>query len=1091
MAQDLFSSSTRICFRHAIDPEPVVDALVCGGDNLEWNALLYQGASLAPNYQCILINSIGEGVAESDETTSLNFDVDTTANYYIHAYDGTCALSWGPKLITVPWMDLGEDIYVCDDENYQITPGQVSAELASAQDVNFDWIDNQSLTWGGPYPIITPDADPNPNTYSVTVTYTNSISLGCSLSDAFQIYRVECCDGNEVTLHNPDLEMLNDAINDVDPTTNGTIVISNETININGKLFINNHNLRLENCTLNMAEGSEIVVDRHLVLGLDGTLIQACGEKMWKGIRLLESATINNNGAPSEISDAEYAVTTRYRSRLVLDNFDEDAVSFDPYLIFKRNYISLFIPPSPTGALNDVELRLANLDFDADGVLNTPYLGQTNPVITGSKSFAGMVFNDVAGVIGLNNGVKNRIRYLGLNNGMILNNSTLMVTNSIFHDIQPDGTYAGSNGIGIHANGNGHVLSQRGLGAAAFVSSFDNCRTGISAAMMSLDIKNNRMTDVQTGISHLASWSRTVDISHNYINCSLRGIYSYNGNLSNTIHLHMNEIELDDPTGNTSSAGIMIDEKGIFGTADLQVFDNFVEVTSGGNGIALNSTKNSQVYDNDVNLYDEVNDVNGISLNSCLNANILSNEINGSSTSSNTQTAISVYATTFSHIDQNLTNATQIGLYFNEYCEATFMTCNDMFNHDYGTYVDHGGLFNHPHILAGNEWLGTITQGFEYSDALNYQIDFFTADDGTTEWPYTFTSLFFNDDVWVDCPIVPGPFPLNPVFDTLDYVISWRNLPMEEFEDEYNYMAKTNLYYKADLYPDSIPAESEIDSFYTANHNTTIVLFRSVDKRAATLFSIDSVQLHNVKTSDSLILVLFNEISFNDSLINSGVNANDSMILLEENNRRRESLYALVKLTYKLMSSIDSLNELYADSLSSENAIVSVSETIEVNQKIINSIFYATIAKGIFQFDSTQSVNIYSIAVQCPLAGGKAVSVARGMYRLINDTVFFMDSCSIPSPRMAQYNNNNEFNETYIYPNPANDEAALKYRLPDDINGECIIYDIVGREKIILPLSSKQNIKRFSCYNMNSGLYFYKIAAGNEFQSFGKFNVIK
>ncbi|MBK7104558.1 MAG: T9SS type A sorting domain-containing protein [Ignavibacteriae bacterium] len=68
------------------------------------------------------------------------------------------------------------------------------------------------------------------------------------------------------------------------------------------------------------------------------------------------------------------------------------------------------------------------------------------------------------------------------------------------------------------------------------------------------------------------------------------------------------------------------------------------------------------------------------------------------------------------------------------------------------------------------------------------------------------------------------------------------------------------------------------------------------------------------------------------------------------------------------------------------------------------------------------------------------------------------------------------------YPNPFNPLTTINYQLPKDGHVTLKIYDMLGKEVITLvnefKTSGKYNIK-FDGSNLSSGVYFYKIEAGN------------
>jgi hypothetical protein len=75
-----------------------------------------------------------------------------------------------------------------------------------------------------------------------------------------------------------------------------------------------------------------------------------------------------------------------------------------------------------------------------------------------------------------------------------------------------------------------------------------------------------------------------------------------------------------------------------------------------------------------------------------------------------------------------------------------------------------------------------------------------------------------------------------------------------------------------------------------------------------------------------------------------------------------------------------------------------------------------------------------------------------------------------------------EFNLFQNYPNPFNPSTTIKYELPVNGNVKLIIYDVLGGEIKTLVNGFKQKGRyevQFSASGLPSGIYLYKIEAGN------------
>ena len=87
----------------------------------------------------------------------------------------------------------------------------------------------------------------------------------------------------------------------------------------------------------------------------------------------------------------------------------------------------------------------------------------------------------------------------------------------------------------------------------------------------------------------------------------------------------------------------------------------------------------------------------------------------------------------------------------------------------------------------------------------------------------------------------------------------------------------------------------------------------------------------------------------------------------------------------------------------------------------------------------------------------------------------------------------NQFALFQNYPNPFNPSTIISYEIPKHSFVTLKIFDILGREIATLVNEEKQIGKyslKFDASNLSSGIYFYRITAGN-FSSVKKMILIK
>jgi hypothetical protein len=91
----------------------------------------------------------------------------------------------------------------------------------------------------------------------------------------------------------------------------------------------------------------------------------------------------------------------------------------------------------------------------------------------------------------------------------------------------------------------------------------------------------------------------------------------------------------------------------------------------------------------------------------------------------------------------------------------------------------------------------------------------------------------------------------------------------------------------------------------------------------------------------------------------------------------------LAQLNSALAESVLQTRSQQANAVIAQNNTIAVTEVFEQNEQAVNGIYLNTWAKGIFTFDSVQTVVLENIAVQCPLTGGSAVFRTTGAAAVI------------------------------------------------------------------------------------------------------------
>ena len=142
---------------------------------------------------------------------------------------------------------------------------------------------------------------------------------------------------------------------------------------------------------------------------------------------------------------------------------------------------------------------------------------------------------------------------------------------------------------------------------------------------------------------------------------------------------------------------------------------------------------------------------------------------------------------------------------------------------------------------------------------------------------------------------------------------------------------------------------------------------------------------------------------------------------------------------------------------------------------------------------------------------GEVVSVTFRVLREFEDDSRFeigngivFDSKSLSNPVVAQgslsvQSTPTEFALLQNFPNPFNPETTIKYNLAEGANVQLRIYNVVGQVVRTL-VAEQQGAGRYTVrwngtddrgVSVSSGIYFYQIAAGNQFRDVRKLMLLK
>ena len=822
--------------------------------------------------------------------------------------------------------------------------------------------------------------------------------------------------------------------------------------------------------------------------------IQGC-EQMWKGI------TVSNaelNIIQAQIADAQYAI--RAKNKAEVGAFRS---------IFKRNYVSLYSDISPG---NEFKLSgfWGNQVFGDVGLL--PAYEEQTPA-PGLLPYAAVeIKNGVAPkLIGSGDGSFYRNEFTNLANGIVTENTALVVRNTLFRDMKsssPAGTALYPyRGYGIrHVGGVGDPLIQRGLGNDESSDlSFEDVYRAIWVEGTMVDVSENHTFNARYGVHVQMAQNRDVKIVDNLIKkASFYGIGLFHNAPFNVLDVQRNVITFD---GTHLYGGIYVEDTGgDYNGAAIRF--NTITITDGGRGIRLLGVGNIEISNNTLDLNDINDNASGIYIRECEDLLIRENFIDGPGPFSDA-VGISASDCHDCKIDCNTMKELEHGAFLGGvfssgsiYNPERVFTSNTF---DPGNLGMRWGLWYNNTLLisiqndAGNIWKintelpkdGYYGAGAAYNiTTFNYnwlpyrRFDVQNATSNIYPPSFAFPSLpmsmwSLTESIWFtvdadgeeEAECVPNgePTPMVPPKD-IHWFIARGLLDFEKYTDAILWYGQLHLYDIMDHNPGW--GDSILDSFYMAQSNTLLRDYYLMSENIDQLYKTSEIELSLQKDKEESFVLLIEDILLLDSLIIDG----DTTLI-----ENRDSLLSEAGDMSLFMDSLELIILEARDALIQEllidNAALGGTKTYQAYEKIINDIYLRTIAQRSTNFSTSQIDNLHNIATQCRLRDGRAVDYARSLYQLVADSVFVDDCSEIqtlqePERDIPYLKDRKTFNSgmVKIYPNPTSGEIT--------ITGNCdelIVYDYMGKQVLVKQLMKSQINQSVEFAKLPNGIYFVEL----------------
>ena len=958
--------------------------------------------------------------------------------------------------------------------------------------------------------------------YNVTITN----SVGCSVTGTDTITATSshlCC-------------FLNlDSINADSIINLSTDTVWSDTLHIGphrnvyispGTVLIVNSTLTLQQCQVVLGNNSQISVYTDDTLNILGSTLKGC-DTMWSGIYVTYGAAINVDeygstysvieGSMNGIAMQSYLAGTKAMFRHTNFYNNQTSITFTDY-IPHDNYVydvsncyfgmdsTETMLPAPHGHQNYTHpLAGVVVQWSVPIDVTMGFLTQSlpNPYIGGGPN-----------------------TFKNLNCGIAAQNCILNLYANTFDSIRNFEGQGGfnygaaiaatkSSGSSIYhvAFGNLTVRTAPSLPDSSSTIHFQNCDYGIKANGVTLSAANNRMENVTNGV--FVENSGGVIVDSNYIHNTAYGISLINNSgatqlvdtnviyvaaTKNILYISQwegyNYVTYDTVYGTTYAKTYGIEETELT-SSSTTIKHN--AIYRGLNCIELNNAHNTLIADNYLHLANDsavAGNQAGLYAANCTDLLISDNICDGDS---------DYYAGTPDTASYITTRYRKSGLsFFNssgDLCENTLAGTT------HSTGLGYGMLY-----------AGTCTGIQLYSNTINqswYGITLKSVGTAQVIDPQPSTSNTYQNNDFV------GNFNSVGNYATYSYLVAGNyNVPI------FYYSSTQGSTYQPSLANNGTTINSEEIKFSSiiggAPESCTLIHAlppQTGEGTFARIIAEDSARYYMVPGIDSIAanwLVskmlyesLYSDTAVlnNDSLMSAFYTQEDTVdigaiFLSEQQNQLLTDSATLADTT-----SSDGKPSGYSDAISNANYLngnISDANVQASNYKAMSDIYINTVIAGIDTFSSAQINTIESLAAECPFWAGDAVYMARSLYTMIDNTVFFNDMVLCQpsfhgSERMMRVNKPtdtamvpiNPLEFVHLYPNPAKEVINLSFYAQTQGSVEFELIDQLGQSVIKQGLGNGQSFAQFATGRLSNGLYHWKLTDSNRTIKAGTVAIMK
>ncbi len=844
-------------------------------------------------------------------------------------------------------------------------------------------------------------------------------------------------------------------------------------------LFIFDIPVNFNNATVQMQPFSEMEVRSPNILTFFDSDIFSC-EKMWYGIDVQSNAALALF-FNTTVSDAIYAVQARHNSTVNITG-----------VTFNKNKFGLY-----SNAAFNINSSFAGNTFDCTSSLKFPYTGQYTQ--------AGIwVSNGNMLHVGVEGQPANIFK--NINNGIVARRNSLVVENTSFEKIyaHPSNANYSIIGYGIYSDAHSSTgpspftLVQEGFGMNGNPT-FTNCTTGIYGKAISLDVSENKMLQMATGI-RTEYCHQQIDLHDNNITCSGMGIEMSQSDPTSNRSIRYNNITL---TG--KGKGILVNEA-LIGLTEpvIGVVDNNIvtaNLPSGGQavGIELVSNLGTNLTNNTVNITNATSHFTGIKVDGSISGNIQCNHVYGNGAEQMKRNGITGSLSQQLVWQCNDVHNIYTGIRFDGTCiSAQNFRGNYLDNHSIGLRLTPGAVIG-AQTHRGNLWNGTFSsEGAARNEGIEFDVSqsIFTVQSNSLEFLPNPIITPNSSIAWFETSLNPPPggafecateLPNCPPPGLLEdndkdevdveIAVGFETTPALKWT------AERYLYRKLEKYGELTEDNSDLESFHLNNENSSVGKFHEIDAMSGELFEVPSAQSLALNNNYQSISEKTASLCFIDKQIPT--TSGPALATLQAQRASLvQEITALTVSNEASLQNIRSLRQSAATSAALQNLQIGVSTVYEENEQTVNDIYLNTVAKGVFEFSNTQQETLKAIASQCPVKGGMAVFKARS---LLNMTEDFTESDELCLEDLREREDSSEpgikrSKDFMIFPNPGNGQVTLF--LPKSIgseeNGEVRFFNLTGVEIMKKSLPKDIRSLQLDVSGFPEGIYICKVSFEGE-----------